>query len=164
MPSARDIAFVGCRLLALYVLVGVVQSLAIGVPFLLQALWGSEEATAQRLLDTSLQHASAVTGIALVAILWFGARWISGKVADGSPQATGQWSPRIALSLAVIFFGLYLLVWTLPYVSYLLQSLVNYGIVDMGNLASIFIQGGIGVGCILGAQSVADAIARLRRW
>jgi hypothetical protein len=41
---------------------------------------------------------------------------------------------------------------------------VNYGTVDMGNLASIFIQGGIGVGCILGAQSVADAIARLRRW
>jgi sterol desaturase/sphingolipid hydroxylase (fatty acid hydroxylase superfamily) len=163
--SPRDLAFVGCRLLALFVFVGVVQNIAFGVRFLFQALIrGPDETRAQQLTEVSLQHASAVTGVVLAAVLWFGAHWISGKIAEGAPQATGQWSPRIVLSVAIIFFGLYLLFWTLPHISYLLQNLVVHDAFSLESLLSILLQGAIAVGCILGSQRIADFIAKLRHW
>ena len=183
MIGARDLAFVGCRLLSLYVLYGVVQSLAFGSYFVLnQSLFSqgfsmaAEPNSPEKLLELGTTFVPLLTGLAAFAVLWFGARWIAEKVAgittENAPASERTWSPETALSLAVIGLGLGLLVFTIPHIAGLLTTLLQTDPSDprpalytyLYNLVSVVMRCAVGVGLILGSGVIAGAIGRLRRW
>jgi len=171
MPSARDIAFVGCRLLALYIAYGAVQSFVFNIYFILNGIIFSrgfsafaDPSRSEKLFEIGTNFVPLLTGFAMFAVFWFGAGWIAGKIAAGTPAAEGAWSPRTVLSVGVIVLGLSLLIWTIPHLASFLYNLVVEGSVAGHFLTSFLVMGSLGVGLILGSQRIADFIGRLRRW
>lgn len=183
MIGARDLAFVGCRLLSLYVLYGVVQSLAFGSYFVLNRSFFSqgfsmsaEPNGPERLLELGTTFVPLLTGLAAFAVLWFGAGWVAEKIAgrttENTPVAEQIWSPETVLSLAVIGLGLVLLVFTIPHLAGLFTTLLQADPSDprpalytyLYNLVSVVVRCAVGVGLILGSGIIAGAIGRLRRW
>lgn len=165
MPSARDLAFVGCRLLALYVLWFFLTYVGQFIPFVLQVSAWSSFADANLML--------LVTNLAVFVALWFGADRIAGMVAEGTAephanQAQG-WSRQAALSLVVVVLGLWILIEHIPIlVSFLLQLVGEErrfeANLDLGRLISAILTTSLGVLCIFGARAIAEFIGRLRRW
>jgi len=92
MTSARDLAFVGCRLLAIYFLFEIIASL----PFSLSSLIGAFSVEYPPDTDTfyrasrSLMLASPIVSLVMVLVLWFGAGWLAREVADGAPAETSS--------------------------------------------------------------------------
>jgi hypothetical protein len=167
--SPRDLAFVGCRLLALYILFGAVQSLAYNIYFIVGGLYFlqgqySSEARTDKFIEAGLNFVPLAVGLSLFLLLWFRAAWLAGKIAANAPAEQENWSPRLVLSVAIIFFGLVVLYWTIPHLSSFLYTLATDGSPHASFLISILVGGGIGLGCILGSERIAGTIASLRRW
>ncbi|HEY9549920.1 MAG TPA: hypothetical protein VIR45_10500, partial [Kiloniellaceae bacterium] len=84
--SPRDLAFVGCRLLALYILFGAVQSLAHNVYFIVGGLYVlqgqySSEAQTDKFIEAGLNFVPLAVALSLFLLLWFRAAWLAGKIA-----------------------------------------------------------------------------------
>jgi hypothetical protein len=172
--SPRDLAFIGCRLLALYFVYIALMSIPQGL-FALSSIFGaggprgvdqfyelSYEASLWRVL------AHPILSLAMVLVLWFGAGWLSREVADGAPDATASWSPRSLLSVGVVLLGLVLVSFALPkivlYLLYLADGAADARTFQTSYLASEVVQALIGFGLILGSERIAAMIADLRRW
>lgn len=171
MLSARDIAFVGCRLLALYF----VYVALVSVPHSFYALSSAFGAGQSRdivhlFYQTAswLSLASPILSLAMALLLWLGASWLSREVAEGAPEGTSTWSPQSLLSVGVVLLGLVLVSFALPQIALYLLFIAD-GAADAADfqvavLASEVVQTIVGIGLVLGSGGVADMIARMRRW
>ena len=176
MPSARDIAFIGCRLLALYVLYGILLTGAHSVFFLLRALGAAEENNASLLDYAGANVMSLGANLAVFFLLWFGAGWIAGKVATGTSEPSEEvpvgWSRQKALSLAIVALGLWVLIHHLPVlISYAPLMFIEDTDpaaarfhIQPASIISAVLTTILGVLCVLGPRGIAEGIAKLRRW
>lgn len=113
MLSPRDVAFVGCRLMALYFLYQVLQWL----PHLYSTLsstifvvMGEHEIELDREVSIYLPLAlQFVTELAPMLFFWFGADWLSGKIwpagGAGAGGEEGQWDRTGVLSVVIVATG-----------------------------------------------------------
>jgi len=170
MPSARDIAFILCRLLALYFVYVAVLSIPQGL-FALSSAFGAGRPQGVELFyqpSLWLVLASPILSLAMVVLLWFGAGWLSRGVAKGAPEDKSVWSPEALLSVGVVLLGLVLLSFALPRAVFYLLFLANVAGGDnsfqLASLVSAVVSGLVGIGLILGSLGIADFLARLRRW
>jgi len=170
MLSIRDIAFVGCRLLALYFLYLAVAGVPQGLFALSSAFGEGRPQGVELFYEPSLWLVLAlpILHLAMVLLLWFGARWLSSEVAAGAPEETSAWSPQSLLSVGVVLLGLVLLSFALPQVVFYLLFFA-YGaeyadFFKFNALVSKAVQTLIGLGLIIGSGRIAGTIARLRRW
>lgn len=176
MIGARDLAFVGCRLLSLYVLWFTLAYLAQSVFFVLDALVSPGQVRLGLSSHASANLTFVVTNLAVFVALWFGAARIAGMVAAGTAdmpagQAAG-WSRQKVLSLAVVALGLWVLIHELP----VLLSYAPLMIPDPSDefwpdvtvhpsmIVSAVLTSTFGLLCILGTRGIVTFIARLRRW
>ena len=171
--SPRDLAFVGCRLLALYVLFSFVLSISFNTRFILQSVGMSDWISEDGLVAFAFYAIPLTIGLSMFAILWWGARWIAGRmVADmgaSSEPAFESWSRETALSLAVTALGLWILIEHLPglvaYPLYLILSMdtaisqATY----IHRLVAGLVTVGFGLACVLGSRRIAGTVSRLRR-
>jgi hypothetical protein len=113
----------------------------------------------------------------LVAILWRHADWIAERTAAPAPDVSaptpGVWSPQSVLRIAVTVLGLWILIDHLPalvsHVLWLLhQASQEAGTSQVAfadaSLVSVLLATVLGLFCILGARTIADVVARARRW
>ena len=168
MISARDLAFVGCRLLALYVLWFILTYVAQSIPFVFQGLPWSAYASANLI--------ALVANLAVFVALWFGAGRIAGMVATGTAEPHADqaqnWSRQSALSLVVIALGLWVLIHHLPdligYVPLIFPDPADEIWPDVAvhppTIISAVLTSVFGLLCILGPRGIANFIGRLRRW
>ena len=166
--SPRDLAFVGCRLLALFFLVEVIATLPYTLSSLASAFasWEAQDTATFYYASRWLMLASPIVSLAMVLVLWFGAGWLAGEGADGTPAGTPNWSPRILLSVGVALLGLTIAAFALPtlalYLVYLADGAAEARGFDTFNVVPLAVRCIVGVGLILGARRVAETIARLR--
>ncbi|WP_193367263.1 hypothetical protein [Pelagibius marinus] len=168
--SPRNLAFVGCRLLAIYVLLSVIQAQTSNLFFYLQSLnisesWGLVR-TNEFEFDPFFQ--SALLNLVIALILWFRAGWFAAKVARGTPEPQEEkpatWSPQNALSVVVVATGLWVLILLVPSLTSVLQDLIQSGRVVSTSLISLVLMVGLGAVCIFSPRGIAGAITRLRGW
>jgi hypothetical protein len=170
MSSARDIAFVGCRLLALYFLYFALTSLPHSF-WAVSSAFDARGAQAEAFFYEAalwLSFASPILNLVMVLVLWFGAGWLSKEVAEGAPEATSTWSPQSLLSVGVVLLGLVLVSFALPqivwHLLYLADDAERENVFRIFELASAILRFVIGIGLILGADYLAKTITYLRRW
>jgi hypothetical protein len=167
--SPRDFAFVGCRLLALFFLVEVITTLPYTLSSLASAFasWELQDTTIFYHASRWLMLASPIVSLSMVLVLWFGAGWLAGEVADGAPAGTSGWSPSILLSVGVALLGLSIVAFALPtlalYLVYLADGAAESRSLDSVNFVPLVVRCAIGIGLILGAQRIAAFITTLRR-
>ena len=176
MPSARDIAFIGCRLLALFVLVSSLQAITLNSWLLLQSFRSQQEWSLQdKLVEWGAYTVPMAVLLVLVAILWARADWIAAKVTTGvteaQPADAGGWSRQVALSVAVVAIGLWLVVDRLPFLVQYLFLLLGRDTgaegpvwMDFPNLAATLFAIVLGLFCVSCASPISGYLARLRRW
>lgn len=175
----RDLAFVGSRLLALFVLATSLQSIVLNTWFLLQGFHSQDHWSVQdKIVEWSSYVVPMAALLALVAFLWLRAGWIAEKVAGHaralpSPPIPEGWSPQRVLSVAVVILGVWILFGAIPaLVSYLLwfvhtasghggASELAFG--QTSRLVSTLLSAGLGLLCIFGAQRIAEFIGAVRR-
>ncbi len=173
MPSTRDIAFIGCRLLALYALYGALLSFAHTVLTVAQTLTVATSGFGQFILSYGTTLA---VNLAVFLVLWFGADWIAGKVVAGTAEAPrevpGAWSRQSVLSLLLAVAGLWILIHNLPSLLFYLALIIpdpadqiakDFSI-DTERLISAVLTTVFGLLCVVGAGGIARFIAKLRGW
>ena len=171
MPSARDLAFVGCRLLALYFIYLALQSIPHSFYALSNAFGAAQsQDMVQNFYGAAswLSLASPILSLAMALLLWLGAGWLSREVAEGAPEETATWSPQSLLSVGVVVLGLVLVSFALPQIVFYLLFVAD-GAAEALNfqvnyLISEVVQTIVGIGLVLGSGRIADTIGRLRRW
>jgi hypothetical protein len=161
--STRTLAFVGCRLLAVYVLLSVIQAQTHNLFFYLQSL----NRVVQN-VDFDPYFYSALLNFVAALILWFRADWFAARIAAGTPEPQQEepatWSPKNALSVVVIATGLWVLILLVPRLSILLQQFLEDGRVDTISFVFVALSIAVGVVCIFSPRGIAEVIARGRRW
>jgi len=170
--SPRDLAFVGCRLLAVYVLFSSVLSISFNTRFILQSAGMSGWSLADRIAEFAFYAIPLAFLLAITGILWWGAGWVAAKAVAGLDPSLGPasegWSHETALSLAVVAFGLWVLIEHLP-------SLVAYpvyftlrGATDgfraesIHSLVAELVTIALALVCVLGSRRIAGTVAQLR--
>ena len=170
MPSARDIAFIGCRLLALYLLFSSMLGIAFSTRFFFMNQGMSSWSLGDRVMESAFYAVPLACLIALFAVLWWGAGWSAAKATADMPAASvssaESWSRHTVLAMMVTAVGLWALVGHLPIV-------VSYSMIfawidspardSTGFIAELLIVG-LGLVCVLGPGRIAGTIGRLRRW
>lgn len=172
MPSTRDIAFIGCRLLALYFLFLALQSIPYSLVSALGTLaTGQQQDMLQLFYARSawLLLATPILSLGMVVLLWFGAGRLSREVAEAPPsEVSSTWSPQSLLSVGVVLLGLIVVTLSLPSIVlnllFIIDGAAEAATFQFNSLLSAVVQCLIGVGLILGSKGIAEAIARLRRW
>lgn len=170
MLSARDLAFVGCRLLSLYVLYGVVVMVMFNAADLLQLLASPQEIGWQPNTYVLRTAALLFANLVVFLVLWFASGWVAAKVAADTAQVTeGEatgWSRGTILSLGIIVLGLWILAHHLPtllsYIPLVLQS--DTDSIGSRYLVAALLATALGVYFVLGSRGIAEFIGRLRRW
>jgi hypothetical protein len=162
----RDLAFVGCRLLAVYIFLTVLQAQISNTYFYLQHLRSIEETGIEQHNDFAFYFMSALLNLGFCAALWFGAGWLSGKVAAGAPRTQGEapapWSLQSALSVVVIASGLWLLILLVPSLAHVLHQLFRSGGVEFISLAYTIVAFALGLVCVFSPRAIAGFIFRGR--
>lgn len=173
MPSARDVAFIGCRLLAVYALYSLLLYLGQWMLFIVQALRWPNSGNGQFVASYGLSGAIL---LAMFLALWFRAGWIAGKIAAGTGDSKaavpGSWSRESVLSLALVVLGVWILVHHVPdLVAYAVRILPSepdpdneITLAQWAQIVSAGLTTVLGLFCLLGARGIAEAIGRFRRW
>jgi hypothetical protein len=179
MPSARDIAFIGCRLLAVYSLYSALLSFALGLSFVSQVLAAPGRSIWQASEYAFHNGTVMLANIAAFFVLWFGAAWFAGRISPEAPETEDQapvaeWPVRKVLTVALTLLGLWVLVHHLPPLASFIPLILEHRIVEVAGNGAFSYQTqqfitalltiGLGIVCVLGAQGIADFIAKLRRW
>lgn len=167
--SPKNLAFVGCRLLAIYVLLSVIQAQTNNLFFYLQSLNNSESWGIVAQSDNFDPYFySALLNLVIALILWFRADWFAARIAVGATEPQEEkpatWSPQNALSVVVIATGLWFLILLVPRFAYVLQQLLENDRVDTISLIYVALAIGAGVICIFSPRGIAEVITRIRRW
>ena len=166
--SPKIFAFVGCRLLAIYVLLSVVQAQISNLFFYLQSLDISEHLRVVQNFDFDPFFQSALLNLGIFFVLWFRAGWFAEKVAAGTPETKADepatWSRQSAISIVVIASGLWILVLVIPSLTFVLQHFLQRGLVDFISLSYIAAAIAVALTCIFSPWGIANIIAKQRRW
>lgn len=166
--SPRDLAYVGCRLLAVYVFLQVVQAQITNAFFYLQALAASEDTGFVQNGDFDIYFGAALTNLFVAVALWFAAGWLSGKVAKAPAEPHGKgvetWSPQNAVAVIVIAVGILGLIMLAPNLAYIVDQLFHHGNVQTVSVVYLVLAVAIALVFVLSPRGVADFIARYRRW
>lgn len=152
--NSNILAFVACRLMAIYMFVNLVHN--VGMTIIVRATNAPESISFSDVFSVFLAY------LTLVIILWFAARWISKHVANEafSENVKGQWSHTNVLSVSMCIMGMFIVVMALPQFTFLLR-LHSFGILETADpLMSLF----LGLLLIFGAEQVAAQITKSRRW
>jgi hypothetical protein len=126
--TARDLAFVGCRLLALYLgITAAYQAISIAVAW--ERIVESSGVPREELSLFSMYVLPLTTHIVVAAFLWIGARYFSRLVAalPKSEALSGSFTPAAFQAVALFAVGLFLLASAVPE---LLVVLHRYATVD----------------------------------
>ncbi len=161
MPDARTLGFIGCRLLSLFILFqGFQQS---NLAFALRSL----RAEGPTLSEVTRIAATVIISYGLpFLILWFGAAWLSERMAgdDGNEAPQEGMSHQKLLSLGIALIGLFVVLINIPRAVSLVYAHLYQGYGDFVDLAVTLLALLMAVWCVIGAQSVAHFIGKLRRW
>lgn len=170
MLSPRDVAFIGCRLLALFFAFQVNEWLP-AVTSLVQQVATFVDIEAAPVGSGSLASSFATAlrlllqvGPALV--LWFGATWISRRIypKDEDERVEGYWDRKAVLSVAVAATGFFVLTLSLPgLLGVFWFSPGNLPLSTIFNFDALFAMV-FGILCIVGSDSIAQIVVKLRRW
>jgi len=160
MANAQNIAFVACRILALYILY---QALFSFVSLLLFSL---QDTLSERFV--AISHPALPLAVQLFAfsVFWYGANWISARVINERPadHDPTQWSRHDILSIAASIMGIFIVVTALPGLLSTINTLVNaragFSVSLVYPVASIL----FGILLIIGSKSFTNLIVKLRRW
>ncbi len=168
MPNARTLAFIGCRLLSLFIVFQILQKS--DWIFLL----GSMRAGGPSFSDIATALGALAVGYGVpFLILWFGAGWFSKRIAGGHTQETTQepLSQRDLLSLGIALVGLFVFLIVIPRAMnsihyYFFVNRDNYGdlLGGYGALFATLLSIVMAAWCVVGSRSVAALISKLRRW
>ena len=167
MPSAREFAFIGCRLLSLLILYFAVQQFELILLSLIKVLGADASKRSLFFFEIAFFPVlSVISDVVVILCLWCGAGWISGRLVKGLENAAKPeiWSREITLSLAVAALGLFILVTTIPEI---LRSIYVYTVHNQSTDESLIAASlaiAVAVICILGPRSIAGFVAKLRRW
>ncbi|WP_420347195.1 hypothetical protein [Pelagibius sp.] len=169
MPSLRDLAFLGCRLLALLALFRILDTFDISISEVLRLR--ADPLAAQYLGPGYLLWpiAVAAANIAVFLFLWYGAASLSGRMVGGRLTATPQgesehpvWSRGGLLALAVTLVGLVLLARALPDAVMLVYAALFQGFTDVRGFLGLATSLGIGALCLLASGRVIALLDRYR--
>lgn len=161
MPNAAQLAFLGCRLLSLYVLYQAVLSSGFAVVHLVQLLKSGES-----LNRTDPFWLVLVLQVLVFLVLWFGAKRISGMAADAGPGGSDleAFSRSNIVSLAVVCSGVFILVLTIPRLIVVVSLSILQGTPDISLMISNALSLVMGIVCITGPKTLANLVVRARRW
>ena len=169
LSTARDAAFVGCRLLALLCLywalgyVSLTAAFAPQIPETIRA--GATEGTAGRLLGLLPTVFGVAFNLAGFLVFWRGAGWIAAKMVRGLPDAaeTG-WARADVLTMAVTVFGLWLLLENVSHAVELAPLSLTQDLLGPAISVRLLAALTIGLLCLIGSRSIAGFVVKLRRW
>ncbi|WP_299391615.1 hypothetical protein [Pelagibius sp.] len=169
MPSLRDLAFLGCRLLALLALFRILDTFDVSISEVLRVR--ADPLAGQYLGPGYLLWpiAVALANIAVFLFLWFGAASLSGRMVGGRLTGTPSgenkhpvWSRDGLLALAVTLLGLVLLALALPDAVMLVYAALFQGFTDVRGFLGLAASLGIGTLCLLGSGRVIALLDRYR--
>lgn len=169
MTRPQRLAFLGCRLLSLYVLYQALRHIGVTVTAVFQGLRTDAFEGMPGWLDLISPSLSILLFDLLASgLLWFAADWISRRMVadDGDPEATGPstWSPSDVLSVAIVVLGAIILVHSIPSVINLLYFAAVHGVSNQPSLLSTLAVAAIGVWFVFGSRSIAGFVGKVRRW
>ena len=163
MPNARSLAFVGCRLLSLYILYRAIQNLGLVASslYLYPALKAD---SAPSFLEPAI--ATLLIDIVVFLGLWFGAGRIADKVAGPAAEAEDRegFSRRELLATAVAAAGILVLVTAIPgLVGHIVVFVLwkQHNIAELVQLIALVVMGLL---CLAGPRDIADLVMKARRW
>ena len=161
MANARDIAFVGCRLFALYILYQAIHRIGFSALYLDKAIKSG--------LGPSLAEPTVlalVIDIALFIFLWFTAGRIAAGVSGGleDPSREKLLSRKELLTTAVAICGVFVLVIAVPRAATVLATFLFTGRAETFQLLHIIPLLVMGLACIFGAGYFASLVIKARRW
>lgn len=163
MPSTRDFAFLGCRLLSLLALYWALEK----TQFYILSVASSTGVSLIELLGGFLVPIMlALADVALFLLLWFGAGWISERMVSGMPdgEREADWSHSKVLALGVTVLGLVLVFVTVPRIAAYVFAFAFRGHIDPAGLVQVALMLIISVYCLVGAARIAEIVVKLRRW
>ncbi len=164
MPSLRDLAFLGCRLLALLALFRILDTFDISISEVLRLR--ADPLAGQYLGPGYLLWpiAVALANIAVFLFLWYGAASLSGRMVGGRPAENEHpvWSRGGLLALAVTLVGLVLLALALPDAVMLVYAALFQGFTDVRGFLGMAASLGIGALCLLASGRVIALLDRYR--
>lgn len=170
MLSPRDVAFIGCRLLAIFFAFQIAQWLPTATSLVLQAVALSEEGSATADPDVLATFVGValrlVLQLAPAVVLWFGAAWISRRIYPTLEEQVidARWDRKAVLSVAVAASGLFILILSLPGLfSVFWFSPGNLPLTSIFNFDAFFTMV-LGIVCIVGSDSISQIVVKLRRW
>lgn len=176
MIDQKSVAFIVCRLLALYFFYSLVQWLprayfmTSGTLFKVSASPGLAEELEYSVF--TLDAIRLLTVLVPMIFFWFGADWLSSRICQKKEEdkSHGQWDQNMVLSLVIVATGLVMVLGNIAYLTqWIYVSLferqgsylsTNVFLDFPGPLVSLFF------GClfIAGAGTIARFVTRLRRW
>ena len=164
MPSLRDLAFLGCRLLALLALFRILDTFDVSISEVLRLR--ADPLAGQYLGPGYLLWPIAVASanIAVFLFLWYGAASLSGHMVGGLPTENEHpvWSRGGLLALAVTLVGLVLLALALPDAVMLVYAALFQGFTDVRGFLGLAASLGIGTLCLLASGRVIALLDRYR--
>lgn len=162
LEGLRGWAFLACRVLSLYVLYYAFKFFsASSVLMLVGSMKDSTSVGDFYFVFNFLLDLSAF------AFLWFGAPWLSSKVAPPTREMelSGDQNIRQLMSLVISVFGLILLVNAIPNAASVITAFTfETGNWDIDRLAEVIVQAGVGLFLIFGRKGIADLVHRARAW
>ena len=155
--TARLLTFVACRLLAIYMLVGLVRKVSITI--ISTSTKPTHSAVFPEVISILVYYLPV--DLALIAVLWFAAKWISKHAvnADLPENASASWRQDDILSVAICIFGVFIIVTALPHFTFLLINLDF----DSPHIAGPLISSFFGILLIFGSERISKFISKLRR-
>ncbi len=167
MTTTRDLAFIGCRMLAVYLFWGAVITFAtFFVPALTRfdlVAWGSG-------LYIAFLTVFSIAFVTLPSIaLWFGANWLSQRMTRDISEVrqNTNWTVKKVLALLIIALGVYVLVFSISGLGHAIFW-ISIDSEDMkpihyANVFQSVLLIGMGVGCIFGAKKIAKLVLKAAR-
>ncbi|MCF3630280.1 hypothetical protein RJ527_03420 [Thalassospiraceae bacterium LMO-SO8] len=161
MASAKDMAFIGCRLFALYVLYQAIHRIGFSALYLDKAI---KTDLGLNLAEPTIL--ALIIDIALFILLWFAAGRIAAGVSGGQEDSSGEasLSRKELLATAVAICGVFVLVIAVPRAAGVLATFLFTGRAETFHLFHIIPLLGMGLICIFGASYFAGLVIKARRW
>jgi hypothetical protein len=160
MPSVIQIAFLACRLMALFLLAKILSNAG----FVWLALLQLDSATSAKTL--SPLAVQSFFDLLVVLFFWFGSRHLSRLIVGGDPpdkEGLNTFSQSTIFATAVAITGIFLLIHTLPnLISVLIRFPLQQAFYTHQILPPVLslIMGSI---CLIGAKTIGEFVMRLRK-
>jgi len=160
MLSPRNITFVACRIIALYIFY---QSLFSLVSIILVAF---EDITGGRVVAIPSSSLSLAINLLAFSAFWYGAGWISARVINDAPTelVPAEWNKNEILAMAITIFGVFTIVTMFPRLFFEIYSYMNVGVGFPHGLVYPFASILFGILLIVGSKPVTNLVRKLRRW